>query len=104
MSIIRLGVSQREIQRTISALPESELKESPGKGKGVFATDDIRKDRFATQYPFHALASIPENSTPGEVAPFQILGVSRGTEVTEELLRVLLYSNALSWHYWHWRS
>ncbi len=38
---LRLGVTPEQVGRVLNNLSKLEIKDSPGKGKGVFAKDDI---------------------------------------------------------------
>jgi len=82
--VVRLLVPQFVINMIYENLPPCEIKESPGKGKGVFAKETGKKDDYVTAYPIHVLMQA-DKIAPGEMAEYQLL--SKFPDVEEGINR-----------------
>ena len=72
----------------MNSLPKCELRDSPGKGKGVFMLEPVKRGRYVTLYPSHAVfrccADLDHEDVHGTIQTFETIGHIQGTEVTPE--------------------
>ena len=50
-----LNASRGDVGGILASLPSLEVRDSPGKGKGVYTPRDIKEGQYVTFYPTHAL-------------------------------------------------
>ena len=91
-----LNASRGDVAGILASLPSLEVRDSPGKGKGVFTPRDIKEGQYVTFYPNHALLRSVESMTAGEVCEFDVIGKRRGTTVTHHMFAV--YGVAAGYH------
>jgi hypothetical protein len=91
LHVIRLEVPENVINRIYETLPPCEIKESPGKGKGVFAKETGKKHDYVTAYPIHVLMQA-DKIAPGGMAEYQLLSKFPDVEegINRERLKWLL--------------
>ena len=69
------------------SLPKCELRESPGKGRGVFMLEPVKKGRYVTVYPsravFRCCADLDCEGVHGTKQEFDTIGYMQGVEITD---------------------
>ena len=76
------------IKKVVGSLPKCELRESPGKGRGVFTLESVRKDRYVTIYPSHAIVRCVADMSEeleGTLQEFDTIGKLDEMKLTDEL-------------------
>ena len=70
------------------SLPKCELRDSPGKGKGVFMLEPVKKGRYVTVYPSHAVfrccVDLDREGVHGTKQVFDTIGHMQSVEITDE--------------------
>ena len=70
------------------SLPKCELRDSPGIGKGVFMLEPVKKGRYVTVYPSHAVfrccADLDREGVHGTKQEFDTIGHMQSVEITDE--------------------
>ena len=82
-----LNVPASHFKTVTDTLPKCELRDSPGKGKSVFMLEPVKKGRYVTVYPSHAVfrccVDLNED-VHGTKQEFDTIGYMRGVEITDE--------------------
>ena len=85
--IVYLETPMSFFKTATESLPKCELRDSPGKGKGVFMLEPVKKGRYVTVYPSHVVfrccVDLNEDVN-GTEQEFDTIGHMRGVEITDE--------------------
>ena len=85
---VYLNVPASRFKTMMDLLPKCELRDSPGKGKGVFMLEPVKKGRYVTLYPsraiFRCAVDLDKEGVHGTIQTFETIGHIQGTEVTPE--------------------
>ena len=86
--IVYLETPMPFFKTATESLPKCELRESPGKGKGVFMLEPVKKGRYVNVYPRHAVfrccADLEREGVNGTKQEFDTIGYMQGVEITDE--------------------